>query len=223
MLLNSRATQKSFCRPVQRVNTAFPQPKAGTQLLHSGKLGMHVFVTEMEEVSSKSTRTSVSTVSVSAFQPKPLSKSKSWGAAVLSRIGPSTAVGKGSMEAELEGTHVNGPLLSNESDHQKAAVQRRATARLETATKRFLLTVTGREKLDELREKSWSWYIKHLQRKLIPLWGTLLLPTLAGLNMGQKPDDISAKAETLNVFRKVAGSLFGYGEVTLPDIVDQLR
>jgi hypothetical protein len=64
---------------------------------------MHVSVTEMEEVNSRSSRSTVSTLPVSAFQPRPLSKTKSWRAAVLSKIGTSTGAEKGSMETELEG------------------------------------------------------------------------------------------------------------------------
>ncbi|ETI24449.1 hypothetical protein G647_03818 [Cladophialophora carrionii CBS 160.54] len=160
----------------------------------------------MEESNSKSSRSSASIIPVSAFHPTPLSRTKSWRAAVLSKIGTSTGTGKGSMETELE-----------------AAKLQRATIRLESVTQALRLAVTGKEELDPLRQKSWLWYLKHLQSKLIPLWDSLIVATLAGVEPCQRYDDISAMTEVRQLVGEVAGSLFGYGEITLGDVTDRLR
>ena len=82
---------------------------------------MQVVITEMEELSGASTRSSESTLPVSVFQPKLLSRTRTrtqtFGQAVLAiaRIGTSTGGGKDAMDEELDGTHVHYPIchLSN--------------------------------------------------------------------------------------------------------------
>ncbi len=83
--------------------------------------------------------------------------------------------------------------------------------------------MTGKEEPDKLRQDSWSWYLGQLQRRSIPVWKSLILPTIDGLNKEEMHDDISAIAAVRRVMAEVAGRLFGYGEVTLPDIVDRLK
>ncbi|KAJ9617237.1 hypothetical protein H2200_000958 [Cladophialophora chaetospira] len=177
---------------------------------------MQVVITEMEELSGKSSRSSESTIPVSAFQPRLLSntrtRTRTFGQAVLAiaKIGASTGTGRCTMEEELEDKHV-------------PAERQRAIIGLETATKQLLLAVTGREELDKLRQDSWLWYLQHLHRKVVPVWNALMCQTIDGLSNEQTPDDISAVAAVRHVMAEVAESLFGYGEVTLPDIVDHLK
>ena len=103
-----------------------------------------------------------------------------------------------------------------------AARRQKVIARLHTETLKFCQAITGRNELDELRQKSWSWYLQHLQSRLQPLWNSLIVPTVAGLSEGQQYDDVSALTEAFVVLTEVANSLFGYGEVTMPDIVAHL-
>ena len=83
--------------------------------------------------------------------------------------------------------------------------------------------VTGREKLDRLRQESWSWYLNYLELRLTPLEQTLTVPIFSAHGEEWRSTDLAAKTEVLKTLRHVAGNLFGYGEVTLRDIAASLK
>ena len=59
--------------------------------------------------------------------------------------------------------------------------------------------------------------------RLYPLWDVLVVPAVAGISEIQRPDDVAAMVKVFGVLQRVAESLYGYGEVTLSDIVVSLR